>query len=310
MVSLHTVSLPNEDLTLRHLAVISLVGEIKITKLERRNGKLVVAVHPQDDPELEEEFSVSHFSISSNAETGDIAVDGGKKWMAGLLKAVIYVQTCFEYCGTVLGHFILGARFTRIVMCDSGHLLLECCGSFLAERSDRTLRMAEFLCQPTNVKHMPWNLASGDIDSLAFDEPAVDRLLGIHELAMNILSSHAATYPEQPFRQLDRLWETQGVRTILAEISGLSTDSTLDVVDKTALIETSRPLRSKKLGGGKNTSSTNPRNDDDEPQQEDATNPSGTPSPLTRLMTRGAKEDTQVLRAPIDGPSMRDSHGM
>lgn len=205
------------------LRVLSLAGEIKVTRIRARNGKLVIAVDPDNDVELTEDMA-THYSIPS--ASGDkaklVRVDEGIKWTAGLSKAVIYLQSQYEYCGGYLSASVLGTRFCRIVMADSGHVILEVSSAFLIAATTTALRIHDFLNDQTNVASLPWDMCDdhpGAFPEHSWNTDAMDRLLQLHKVAADILTSHTASHPDQPFCRLKPVRDLAGVGELLEEIA-------------------------------------------------------------------------------------------
>lgn len=217
------------------LRVLSLAGEIKVTRIRARNGKLVIAVDPDNDVELTEDMA-THYSIPS--ASGDkaklVRVDEGIKWTAGLSKAVIYLQSQYEYCGGYLSASVLGTRFCRIVMADSGHVILEVSSAFLIAATTTALRIHDFLNDQTNVASLPWDMCDdhpGAFPEHSWNTDAMDRLLQLHKVAADILTSHTASHADQPFCRLTPVRDLAGVRELLEEIASSSLPAPLDKDD-------------------------------------------------------------------------------
>ncbi|RSH86837.1 uncharacterized protein EHS24_005112 [Apiotrichum porosum] len=238
--------------------LLSFVGELKVTRLENRSGKHVVIVSRKDDPELAADGDdgwdeATHYSLSSSASADEsriAQVDGRTKWSAGMSKTVVYLQSAYEFCGTVLATFHLGSRYSRLLLLSDGDVAVECNEAFLTTRPGRTLSMVEFLQDEQSLSHLAWDLCastSSELPILNWDEGARHKLLDIVKLSIDIIVVHMKRNPSQPFCRLPSL-ATLGLNenNIPHTLKRRALKVTLGDQDKAAVLESSRPLRTRK----------------------------------------------------------------
>lgn len=238
--------------------LLSFVGELKVTRLENRSGKHVVIVSRKDDPELAADGDdgwdeATHYSLSSSASADEsriAQVDGRTKWSAGMSKTVVYLQSAYEFCGTVLATFHLGSRYSRLLLLSDGDMAVECNEAFLTTRPGRTLSMVEFLQDEQSLSHLAWDLCastSSELPILNWDEGARHKLLDIVKLSIDIIVVHMKRNPSQPFCRLPSL-ATLGLNenNIPHTLKRRALKVTLGDQDKAAVLESSRPLRTRK----------------------------------------------------------------
>lgn len=232
--------------------VIGLVGEIKVTHLIKRGEKYVVCSHRDDDPELLQGEDVSLVEADDRSTTysfdtgislgAAIKLDGVQKWRAGLSKALVHLQSSFEFCGTRLGFVIVGLLFSRIVVSGDDTFIIECSEEYLESSTTRTMTATEFLDEPRSWTHLTWNLCdSSDAEAPRWAAEGMRRYLDLHRTAVQVLTSHSASHGGNPFRPLGSL--SPSAQLVSQEITGPITVPH-NAAARTGILETSRPKAS------------------------------------------------------------------
>lgn len=188
--------------------VISLTGEMKVTRLYRRNGRYVAAFDPRDWQPGDPDEWASHYSIGTGHNEVAVAqVDGVWKWRSGLAKQVVYMLSSNEYCNAYLGYFVLGDRYSRLVVVADDHFALECTEPFLAAHPELA-SFADLLDYPDGTSHLAWALsreapveemeggetaATSTIRRYIWDVNALDTLQTFTKLSVDVLEHHCRT---------------------------------------------------------------------------------------------------------------------
>jgi hypothetical protein len=166
-------------------------------------------VDPKDDPELEEDDKSGTDSTREGMDHPTaLRVDGYAKWTAGLAKELLYLQWQLEYCGGYLGSFILGTRFSRLLVVEDKHVVTEATPSSINNLRDRMRgttisgRIGPFLHDQSNISHLAWDLSTADDQ---WQRTAVDRLVQLHRVSVDIIKAHVSANPTAPFCRISPL---------------------------------------------------------------------------------------------------------
>lgn len=200
------------------LGVIGLVGEIKISEIASHGQKCYVQVHRTDDPitldidsdaSSQPELDARSIAISFNTGISvgaAAAIDGVKKWRAGLLKALVYLISSYEFCGTRFCLVVVGPLFSRLCLSTDNHIVVECSEGYLSGAAFRTPSASQFLADEQAWTHLTWNVCdASEPESPRWCAAGMPRLLQFHRLAVEVLLAHAHQHNGNPFCPLGPL---------------------------------------------------------------------------------------------------------
>lgn len=262
----------------KRLHVLTVIGEIKVTRLTIRNGRCVVVNDPRDDPDmddLEDSTAASFYSLGSGGSTAIVEIDTNVKWREGLAKALIYLQSAFEYCRCVLGHVVISSSFSRLYHAGD-QVFIECSDSYLASRSSgerNGISIRDFL-SANNSSHLRWSLSRRVDAGFDWDPNGPTVLAELHHLGLQVLVHHTRTHPTDPFVPLvqnasvtfelqsiiNELRDPQHPHTVSVEMPS----SNLDII-----AEFSRPKREPRTARAAKPRGDNPPPPDDAADDKD-----------------------------------------
>lgn len=236
----------------------SLVGEFKVTRLQVKGGKQVVAFDRMADPDLADwldDEGASHISYSGVSQSGDpvttiVKLDSQQKWVAGSAKAVVYLISLNEFCGGYLSYVMLGTKFARMLFVESANAVVVECTSEFKDAHQDDVSFRDFLNTRDGFLHLPWDLAEQNGSVATWNgwsataprhdpEPigALKVLLELNTLSVDILTNHHNHTP--PFGMLspppcDRL---PALAAVVADIETHPIKPTMDLEAKRFAVE-------------------------------------------------------------------------
>lgn len=183
----------------------AVIGELKVTEFEIKDGRYTVRSDPWDNVEGHNEsysdmdYGSDHsLTLPSGSNAADkVAKDQfERQWQAGLAKMVAHGLTCQEYCNARLMFAIVDTRYTRAVMVEAEPvpvLALEVDQSTADATAGNLCTLASFLHDTDNAQHLPWDLWEARAWDMNFEH--FGPLLDIYETAFAQLLSTESSLP-------------------------------------------------------------------------------------------------------------------